>query len=423
MAGVACAAPLAPKDVKLDGLKVSIVPVGQTVAIDPLPVLHFKWDGELKAGELSFRGPVLLPKCAWVFGSLRPGSLVITPADKPALKLAEGTDYRLDPGLAAVGGITGSKYAGANCHFEYDYTQTRLDLVEKTADGKVAVRKGQEDKCEPQLPEPSPGAAPLLSVYLAPNTTRLTMENINLIDPSYDGVPPVSGAEALKGVRAKLAAGQGATIVFLGDSITAQPANDFRDGKGSYVGRFAKYAETKYPDQKVVVTPKETVVPAAEKQIVLVKAGVGGDDTPRALNRFEADVLAHKPDVVVIMLGVNDENRRGRGNSVPVTDYEKNLSAMAQEAHGAGAAVIIMTTSMKNLKWSSTVGNLNEYAAAARAAAAARKCCLVDNFKAWENIGKRGLNYMVLLGTCLNHPIDRGHQIFFEGLRAAFEAP
>ena len=422
MACWACGASLAPQDVKLDGLKVMIVPLGATAVIEPLPVQHNTWESVLPAGKPSFRGPAFLPKCAWSFGSLKPGSLVITPADQPKVMLAEGRDYALDPGLAAIGAVEGSQYAGQKWRFEYDYTYTRLDLIEKTTDGKVVVKKGAEDKSEPVLPEVSPGATALASVYLGPNTTALTMENINLIDPAYNGVPPVSGAEVLTGVRQDLAAGKPATIVFLGDSITDQKPKDFRDGKGSFVDRFVTYLAAKYPESRVVTTPRETPVPAADKQIVVVRAGVGGDDTRGALKRFDADVLAHKPDVVVIMLGVNDENRGRQGNSVPVAEYRKNLEAMVTKAEGAGAAVIVMTTSMKNLKWSATVGNLNEYAMAAREVAGARKCCLVDNFAAWQQIGRRGLNYMVLLGTCLNHPIDRGHQIFFEGLKAALEA-
>jgi hypothetical protein len=28
---------------------------------------------------------------------------------------------------------------------------------------------------------------------------------------------------------------------------------------------------------------------------------------------------------------------------------------------------------------------------------------------------------MVFLGSCINHPVDLGHQVFFEGVRAALE--
>ena len=411
-------------EVKYEGMKLTIVPAGQTFDVEPLQVFHYAWDAVLPAGEPSYRGPVLLPKCAWVFGSLRPGSLVVTAADKPETKFVEGTDYKIDPGLAAVAAVAGSPAAGAKCHFEYDYTRTRLDLIERTADGKHVLKKGVEDKSEPSLPDPSPGATPVIGIYHAPNTIALGPENVNLIDPGYDGVPPVMNAAALKTFKDKVEAGGSATVVFIGDSITAQQPKDFRDGKGSFVDRCAKYAEEKVgaAGWKVVVTPAAAVVPAAEKQFVIVKAGIGGDDSRGGLARIERDVLPHKPDLVVVMFGVNDENRRGAGNSVSVPDYKKNLTAIVGKVRAGGAEPLLMTTSMKNLQWSSCTGKLGEYAAAAREVATEQKCCLVDNYRAWELIPKTGYNYMVYLGTCLNHPIDRGHQLFFEGLKAAFEA-
>jgi len=121
------------------------------------------------------------------------------------------------------------------------------------------------------------------------------------------------------------------------------------------------------------------------------------------------------------MLGVNDENRKGEGNSVPVGTYKSNLEAITDRVQAGGGQVILMTTSMKNLKWSACVGNLNEYAAAAREVSVAKQTVLVDNFAAWEQLPKRGYHYMVFLGNCLNHPVDLGHDLFFRGLKAAFE--
>ena len=41
-------------------------------------------------------------------------------------------------------------------------------------------------------------------------------------------------------------------------------------------------------------------------EIEVIKSGRGGDKTTWALTRLESAVLAHKPDAVLIMLGVND---------------------------------------------------------------------------------------------------------------------
>jgi acyl-CoA thioesterase I len=163
-------------------------------------------------------------------------------------------------------------------------------------------------------------------------------------------------------------------------------------------------------------------VPPAAGQLVVVKAGVGGDCTRDGLKRIDTDVLAHHPDLVVIMFGANDENRAETGNNVPVAEYRQNLATMVASIRQAGGEPVLMTTSMKNLRWIGTVGNLNEYAAAVRSLAAEQKVCLVDNFRAWELLPTRGYNYMILLDSCINHPNDLGHEVFFAGLRAAFEA-
>ena len=414
--------PLKPADVKLNGLTVMIVPAKQSVTVDPLPVEHRRADGELKAGEPGWRGPLLLPGSAWTFRALRKGTLVVTPADQPDVKLVEGEDYLIDWDWGAVAvGPSGDFPAGTKVHFEYDYTSSRLDLVEQRPDGAIVVKKGEPDMGQPHLPEGTPGSTALLSVYLPPNTTSLTMDNINLMDPEATGVPPVSGTEHIGRTMAKLASGGPATIAFLGDSITAQQPRDFRDGRGSFVDRFTTYLRETHPGSNVVVTPRDTVVEPADGQIVVVKAGVGGDDTPRGLRRMDKDVIAHRPDAVVVMFGANDENGRHGRNNVPPPQYKKNLEQIVDRAQAAGAEVVLMTPSMKNLGWISTVGNMHEYAAVVREVARDKGTCLVDNFQAWEDVGKVGYNYMIYLGTCINHPVDLGHEVFFQGLTAAFE--
>ncbi|MBT3286954.1 MAG: SGNH/GDSL hydrolase family protein, partial [Victivallales bacterium] len=127
------------------------------------------------------------------------------------------------------------------------------------------------------------------------------------------------------------------------------------------------------------------------------------------------------PDLVFVMFGVNDENRRGNGNGVPPDQYEKNLTELVTRIRGGGGEPVLMTTSMKNLKWEATVGNLDEYASRARKVAAANKVCLIDHFRAWEDLPKQGYNYMIALSSCINHPGAIGHEMFFQAIRALLE--
>ncbi len=414
------AAPVEARDVKIDGWNLTIQ--GQTVTIEPTSTKAAKTDGELKVGTPNYGSPQLLGGPAWTYQALRVGTLVATLVDKPDVKLVPGKDFALNADWASVAALEGSQYpAGTKVKFEYQYGLSRMDLIERTPDGKLVVRKGEEDKSQPLLPEAMPGNTPVASIYLSNGATSLTMDAVCLIDPSYDGVPPVSRTEVLNAVKEKMMAGNPATIVFLGDSITAQQPKDFRDGKGSFVVRFVEHLKATYPQSTVVTTERARTVVAKDKQIVVVMSGVGGNNSTQALKRIETDVLAHKPDLVVVMLGVNDENRKDQGNSVPVESYKSNLEAITDKVQASGGQAILMTTSMKNLGWSACVGNLNEYADAAREVSAAKKTVLVDNFTAWEQLPKRGYHYMVFLGNCLNHPVDLGHDLFFRGLKAAFE--
>ncbi len=416
---------LKSEDINLQDWQLTVKPLGQTVEIDPLTLKSYTHQAELPAGTPGWRGPLLLPGPAWAYRALREETLEVTLADDDQKRLQRDKDFALDVNWAAVAALEGGSVpVGTKIKLTYKYGLSRIDLVELTPEGKLVVVKGTEDKSQPPMPAPTPGNKLLATVYL-PNYARcLTMDMVNLVDPDYDGVPPVIGSEHLQKVRQKLKDGQATTIVFFGDSITAQQMKDFRDGKGSFVDRFVTYLKETYPQADVVLTSAAEPVAAKAGQIVVVKAGVGGSDTRRAVGgRLEREVLPHKADLVVIMFGVNDENRTASGgNSVPVDQYKANLEKMVDELHAAGSQALIMTTSMKNLGWTSTVGNLDAYAAAARQVAADKKLCLVDNFAAWQQLPKRGYNYMVLLGNCINHPVDVGHEIFFSGLKAALEA-
>ena len=77
----------------------------------------------------------------------------------------------------------------------------------------------------------------------------------------------------------------GETIVFLGDSITQQGA-----GPGGYVTLFREAIEKTRPDSGIKV----------------IGAGIGGHKVPDLEARLDKDVLAHKPSVVVIYIGIND---------------------------------------------------------------------------------------------------------------------
>ncbi|QDT05051.1 Arylesterase precursor [Rubripirellula lacrimiformis] len=74
-----------------------------------------------------------------------------------------------------------------------------------------------------------------------------------------------------------------------------------------------------------------------------INAGVGGNSTAKALRRLSKDVLAHKPDVVVIFFGTNDLRADADHVYVPVLKYKANLETMIDQCQHQGARVVLCT--------------------------------------------------------------------------------
>jgi len=73
----------------------------------------------------------------------------------------------------------------------------------------------------------------------------------------------------------------------------------------------------------------------------VVNAGRGGQNTRNLLARLARDVLAHKPDLVVLIVGTNDMlNSR---NAVPIAEYKANLERLVRQVRAAGSQLILLT--------------------------------------------------------------------------------
>jgi lysophospholipase L1-like esterase len=364
-----------------------------TDTIAKVPVATPTWD-------LAFQNKNARPaKFGCVYKSMVPGSMKIR-LDGRAF--VENQDYLVNYDWGVVGLTANTKIpADATLQVEYEYTGSRVDLVELSAEGKIILKKGVEDRLHPATPDADAGATPLFAVYLEPGTMELDENNLLMIDPAVSAATPVFGAEHLAKFKKLLRAGGPVKVVCIGDSITAGGGA----GTSKYVDRLQRYLDEKYPGRATVIN-----------------SGIGGDSSTGGLKRLQTAVLAYKPDLVIIMFGVNDENANKGKNAVPVPSYKSNLTAMVNSIRAAGGAdIILMTTSWKNLGWEHTCGNLGEYAASVRELGQDMNLCVVDNFQAWANLKKRGIPYMSLLDSGINHPNGQAHEIFFNGIRSALE--
>jgi lysophospholipase L1-like esterase len=123
----------------------------------------------------------------------------------------------------------------------------------------------------------------------------------------------------------------------------------------------------------------------------VANAGVNGNTSAQGLSRMERDVLARKPEVVVIMFGTNDTRIDEPRVFVPVDRYEANLGRMIDACQKAGAKVVVCTippidpagyfTRHKTEPFEQAGGLpalLDRYRAAATRAADEKKATLVD---------------------------------------------
>jgi len=123
-------------------------------------------------------------------------------------------------------------------------------------------------------------------------------------------------AAAAGGHAAGAQGARGATILVLGDSMSAEY------GLARGTGWVALLAQ-RLAQQKI----------AAE----VVNASISGDTTAGGRARLPALLAQHRPGIVVIELGGNDALR-----GLPLQSTEDNLTAMAQAARQAGARVLLV---------------------------------------------------------------------------------
>lgn len=152
----------------------------------------------------------------------------------------------------------------------------------------------------------------------------------------------------------------GDRIVFFGDSITEAGAKE-----GGYVQLFAGDLRQRRPGL----------------EIEIVGAGISGNRVPDLLARFERDVAAKEPTVVVVYIGINDVWHHQHGRGTPREEFESGLRDLLGRIEAAGARALLCTPSVIGEKppgENALDGMLDDYAAVARRVADAAHVPVLD---------------------------------------------
>lgn len=208
---------------------------------------------------------------------------------------------------------------------------------------------------------------------------------------------------------------QSATVVFLGDSVTQGCFECFTnergdldtvfDGGKSYVVRVSEIFRVLFPSAQVNV----------------INSGISGDTAANGVKRFERDVAAFQPDLVVIAFALNDSACAEKGKGT----YRQAIGELIDKTKKLGAECILLTPNIKNTKVSCHISNeqvryiaknvcetkdyLEEYVEIEKAVAREKKVKICDVHAAWEAMKRQGVDTTELLANHINHPIRAMH--------------
>lgn len=201
---------------------------------------------------------------------------------------------------------------------------------------------------------------------------------------------------------------KGEKIVFLGDSITA-------GGVG--------------PKGYVTLIKKELAEKHKELDIEIIGAGISGNKVPDLQRRLDKDVLAKKPTLVVIYIGINDvwhgEKDPARGTSKE--KYEAGLKEIIGKIKDAGGRVVLCTPTVigeKKIGTNKLDEKLDEYAEISRKVAKETHVQLCDLRKAFvDHLGKHNTDDKEkgVLTTDRVHLNEAGNKLVAETILATID--
>jgi acyl-CoA thioesterase-1 len=203
----------------------------------------------------------------------------------------------------------------------------------------------------------------------------------------------VSNADYLKDLKNELQIewpkNRTINIVFHGHSV---PAGYFKTPEVNTMSA--------YPN--LVLKKIKSIYPYAVVNIIVT--AIGGENSIKGAERFESDVLSHKPDVLFIDYALNDRR-------VGLEKSNAAWSQMIKQAKDQNIKVILLTPSPdQRVAYSKPDNELKKHTKQIIQLANKHQVGLVDSYKAFEFLysNKEELTkYM----SQVNHPNERGHEL------------
>jgi lysophospholipase L1-like esterase len=139
---------------------------------------------------------------------------------------------------------------------------------------------------------------------------------------------------------------------------------------------------------------------------VVINTGVSGDNTDGVLADLDWRVLHFQPDVVSLMVGMNDCKLGAVGREL----FRKKLGTLVSRIMAAGAIPLLNTPNTIYLKNSPSHGDIAAFAQIIRDVAKASKAALVDHYADWEAAKPDQEDLLKWLDDQSTHPNFLGHR-------------
>lgn len=333
-------------------------------------------------------------------GSLVPGSVQVKLKDGTVME--KDKDYLIDEhwcvlGIAPGGRITTS----SQVLISYKVAQMRLDAIEVNASGEVTLRKGTPKKNSPLPPAATSSTVRLAHVFMPYLGGTVEPWQVFVIGAPYaepDAAESARRAAQVAKTLGKLRRGEKVTVVTWGDSVTC--GCDASKPELGFPQLFASRLAERFPSAKVKY----------------VNAGIGGTSTIDRLPGLDKDVLSAAPDLVVVEY-VNDMG-------LPLDVVKKNYEVLISRIRAAGAEVVVIAPHFTWPEWMghphSRGGETRPAVGVIREVAKAADCAFADVSSRWAHLEKEGIPYLTYLDSGINHPDDRGHELFVTELMTFF---
>jgi lysophospholipase L1-like esterase len=333
-------------------------------------------------------------------GCLVPGSVVV--------KLPDGTiaerekDYIIDEYWSGLARVEGGRIADKMpVKISYRAALMRLDTIEVDRDGKVSVRTGMPAMTTPHPPEVTPGSTAWANVFMPYNQIGVAGWQVYEIGgpfPEPNVAEMTARSKFVAKTLAKLRDGEPVTVVTWGDSVTV--GGDASSGDKAFANLFPARLRERFP--KAAITH--------------INAGVGGSNAVSRLTGLQKDVIDHKPDLVTIEF-VNDMG-------VPEAQLRETYKSAFEQMRAVGSEIILITPHFTMPQWMKHAHprgkETRPTVALLREIAREHNVGLADTSRRWEHLELEGLPYTTLLVNGINHPDDRGHEMFVKDLLTFF---